>query len=81
MWEPFQAALALLLFTLAGLYQGLRQDWKVLELFILAAAVVAIRRGRIPAFEGGIGLVERWLCACRVIDGERAGSYGHSRCH
>jgi hypothetical protein len=41
----------LLLFTLAGIYQGLRQDWNILELAILGWVWIAVRRQALPRLD------------------------------
>jgi hypothetical protein len=41
----------LLLFTLAGIYQGLRQDWNILELAVLGWVWIAVRRESLPRLD------------------------------
>jgi hypothetical protein len=53
-------ALEILLFTLAGIYQGVRQDWNILEIVAIALALIALRRGWLPGFGFARG-IERTL--------------------
>ncbi len=56
-----------LLFTLAGIYQGLRQDWNILELAIIGLVYLAIRRRR---------RLLRFKCAARLESlGARLGQF------
>jgi hypothetical protein len=64
-------AIEILLFTLGGIYHGISQDWNILEIAILAALALAIRRGRLPSLafaqplEGALARFARrraWTC-------------------
>jgi len=56
--------LQVILFTLAGLYQAVRQDFNVLEIAILAVlAVLILRRG----FNGRLWFVSRWEAALGAL--------------
>ena len=57
--ELLTRALEVLLFTLGGLYQGLRQDWNIVELLALGAFAFAVRRSTWVRFDF-LSRAEQW---------------------